>query len=310
MLGPPNGRTLSRALAGFFFACFFAFAYIAVPNIASGVCRHHVFAPPSCFCNVVPCSPRPVAAPSGAAHLKLTVSDSSGFHLRSKTWPCGKYGLKESAGLISLQRDGPAPVRPRDAVDAEEKEEDWPAVLAPVKLSCFRHPRLADARVEPMDETSKCSSKSKLKKKKRHGSTCSAGSSSSSGKRQAAPASGTASAVMSGSESAAGPGSPPPVPALLIRKGSKSSTSSKSSKDRSSRDTRYVHGQPKVPPALDIFSREHSSMASPITSPTTALNAAQSTAQGQAQAEAAQRGPAQDPAQASAQQGGTGNPRQ
>lgn len=49
----------------------------------------------------------------------------------------------------------------------------------------------------------------------------------------------------------------PGVPALLIRR---PSTSSKSSQ-RSNRSTRYVRESPKVDPPLDVFSREHSSMA-------------------------------------------------
>ncbi|KAL3240223.1 hypothetical protein MRX96_047933 [Rhipicephalus microplus] len=55
------------------------------------------------------------------------------------------------------------------------------------------------------------------------------------------------------SSSTEGPG----VSALLIRR---PSTSSKSSQ-RSSRATRYVGETPKVEPTLDVFSREHSSMA-------------------------------------------------
>ncbi|XP_077489855.1 uncharacterized protein LOC144100841 [Amblyomma americanum] len=48
----------------------------------------------------------------------------------------------------------------------------------------------------------------------------------------------------------------PAVPALLIRRPSTDSRSSQ----RSNRSTRYVGEVPKVEPALDIFSREHSSM--------------------------------------------------
>ncbi|XP_070380382.1 brain acid soluble protein 1-like [Dermacentor albipictus] len=56
----------------------------------------------------------------------------------------------------------------------------------------------------------------------------------------------------------------PAVAALLIRRPSSSSKSSQ----RSNRSTRYVRETPKVPPPLDIFSREHSSMAeSPQSNP-------------------------------------------
>lgn len=47
-----------------------------------------------------------------------------------------------------------------------------------------------------------------------------------------------------------------PIQALLIRKLSDSSVHS----SRSGRSTRFVSTEPRVPPALDIFSREHSSM--------------------------------------------------
>ncbi|KAH6942246.1 hypothetical protein HPB50_002066 [Hyalomma asiaticum] len=46
------------------------------------------------------------------------------------------------------------------------------------------------------------------------------------------------------------------VPALLIRRPSTDSRSSQ----RSNRSTRYVRETPKVPPPMDVFSREHSSM--------------------------------------------------
>ncbi|KAM7288868.1 hypothetical protein ISCGN_029025 [Ixodes scapularis] len=51
-----------------------------------------------------------------------------------------------------------------------------------------------------------------------------------------------------------------PIQALLIRRLSDSSVHS----SRSGRSTRYVSSEPRVPPALDIFSREHSSMEQAI----------------------------------------------
>lgn len=79
---------------------------------------------------------------------------------------------------------------------------------------------------------------------------------------------GKASAVDGKGASSKLSASMPAVPALLIRR---PSTDSKSSQ-RSNRSTRYVRETPKVPPPLDIFSREHSSMAesppsNPIQSP-------------------------------------------
>ncbi|CAN7949579.1 unnamed protein product, partial [Ixodes pacificus] len=51
-----------------------------------------------------------------------------------------------------------------------------------------------------------------------------------------------------------------PIQALLIRRLSDSSVHS----SRSGRSTRFVSTEPRVPPALDIFSREHSSMEQAI----------------------------------------------
>ncbi|XP_075557459.1 uncharacterized protein LOC142589765 [Dermacentor variabilis] len=90
----------------------------------------------------------------------------------------------------------------------------------------------------------------------------------------------------------------PAVAALLIRRPSSSSKSSQ----RSNRSTRYVHETPKVPPPLDIFSREHSSMAesppsNPIQSPPKAAAAAAEPAkspeapQGSSKAEAPEKPP-------------------
>ncbi|KAL1417361.1 hypothetical protein MTO96_026895 [Rhipicephalus appendiculatus] len=185
-----------------------------------------------------------------------------------------------------------------------------------VSVYC-RYPFSANAQRHPMDkpseDISKGSSKSKSKKKKRRGSRASLVSTSSSEKRKSAPSIDAPSAAASSSESAAG-GSPAVAPALLIRKGSRTSTTSTSSskeEERAGRVTRYVHEKPKVPPPLDIFSREHSSMTSPVISPPPEAdaNAAQGTAKGPAQAGAPQPGPAQGQANTPAtQQGGKYKP--
>lgn len=102
--------------------------------------------------------------------------------------------------------------------------------------------------------TSASATKSKRRKDGRRGSEGGGGSRSSSRRaslqRSQASSLGKAGKSSSSSERQA-------VAALLIRR---PSTDSKSSQ-RSNRSTRYVGDKPKVPPPLDIFSREHSSMA-------------------------------------------------
>lgn len=114
------------------------------------------------------------------------------------------------------------------------------------------------------------------KRRKDGGSAISGGSKSSSGRTsvQRSQASSLGKVAKSSSSER------PAVPALLIRR---PSTDSKSSQ-RSNRSTRYVGDKPKVPPQLDIFSREHSSMASsPPSVASPPLDAAPKPAQGSGQ---------------------------
>ncbi|XP_077527683.1 uncharacterized protein LOC144139072 [Haemaphysalis longicornis] len=105
---------------------------------------------------------------------------------------------------------------------------------------------------------------SKSKKRKDGGRRSSGGGGSKSSSRRASVQRSQASSLDKAGKSSSS--ERPAVPALLIRR---PSTDSKSSL-RSTRSTRYVGDKPKVPPALDIFSREHSSMAEsppPVSSP-------------------------------------------
>ncbi|XP_077527685.1 uncharacterized protein LOC144139075 [Haemaphysalis longicornis] len=116
---------------------------------------------------------------------------------------------------------------------------------------------------------------SKSKRRKDGGSRSSGGGGTTSSSRRASVQRSQASSLGKAGKSSSS--ELPAVPALLIRR---PSTDSKSSQ-RSSRSTRYVGDKPKVPPALDIFSREHSSMAeSPPSVMSPPLDAAPKTAQG------------------------------
>ncbi|XP_077527632.1 uncharacterized protein LOC144139004 [Haemaphysalis longicornis] len=116
---------------------------------------------------------------------------------------------------------------------------------------------------------------SKSKRRKDGGSRTSVVSGSRSSSRGASVPRSQASSLDKAGKSSAS--ERPAVPALLIRR---PSTDSKSSQ-RSTRSTRYVGDKPKVPPPLDIFSREHSSMAeSPPAVASPPLDAAPKPAQG------------------------------